>query len=247
MIEKFDYTKEHDEWLLENFYKFDTTKKLIDEFNRNFNTNCNYDNVKIRCYRKLKLTRTKKQRNYYTEEEVIWFKKNCNKYLVKGYFEEDLFIKDFYNKFNKKMSYGTLLHFIYIRCDMKLGHFKKLAKPKKQLPIGTERKNDGKWYIKIKNGFIDKGTNKYSNPYGNWQLKSRYLYEKYHNCKLDNNDIIIFLDGNEENFEKDNLIKLTKQEFNILNGCRFASLKDIKLKKSAILYSQIQAKLKVSD
>lgn len=244
MTKAFDYTKEQDEWLKDNFIKFNTTKELANEFNRNFNVNHTYDSVKIRCYRKFKLTRARRQKNYYTEEEVIWFKENYKKYLVKGYFEEGLFVKDFYNKFNKKMSYGNLLHFIYTRCDIKLGHFKRLAKPKKQLPIGTERKSEGKWYIKIKNDFVDKGTNKLNNPYGNWQLKSRYLYEKYNDCKLTNNDIIIYLDGNEENFEKENLIKLTKQEFSILNGCRFASLEDVKLKKSAILYSQIQAKLK---
>ena len=38
----------------------------------------------------------------------------------------------------------------------------------------------------------------------------RYLYEMYHDVKLNDNDMIIFLDGNKKNFKKDNLYKITK-------------------------------------
>lgn len=45
-----------------------------------------------------------------------------------------------------------------------------------------------------------------------WQQYSRYMYEKYHDCKLTSDERINYLDGDKSNFAKENLIKVTKQE-----------------------------------
>lgn len=44
-----------------------------------------------------------------------------------------------------------------------------------------------------------------------WQYKQRYLYEKYNNVKLDNDDYVIFADGDKTNFSKNNLIAISKE------------------------------------
>lgn len=53
-----------------------------------------------------------------------------------------------------------------------------------------------------------------------WTDKARYLYENYHNEKLSSNDVIISLDGNRLNYDKGNLVKLTRSENLKLNSLR---------------------------
>lgn len=39
----------------------------------------------------------------------------------------------------------------------------------------------------------------------------RYLYEQYHDVKLKDDECVLFLDGNKNNFDKENLYKITKR------------------------------------
>lgn len=47
--------------------------------------------------------------------------------------------------------------------------------------------------------------------------KHRFLYQTAHNCKLKSDEAIIFLDGNNRNFNIDNLYKVTRGELVMLN------------------------------
>ena len=72
-----------------------------------------------------------------------------------------------------------------------------------KIPIGTEYiKPDGMVLLKV-----DKNK---------WIYKQRYIYEKYHNIKLKDDEYIIFLDGDRTNFNIDNLKLLTRQEASYL-------------------------------
>lgn len=83
--------------------------------------------------------------------------------------------------------------------------FKKGNIPQNKRVIGSERISvDGYTEIKVKE------PNK-------WKLKHRVLYEKYHNVKLTKKDIIIFLDGNKQNLNKDNLYRVTREQLVRLN------------------------------
>lgn len=66
-------------------------------------------------------------------------------------------------------------------------------------PIGSERKcSNGHMWIKVEEPNV-------------WQLKHRYLYEKYKG-KLKRDDIVIFADGDKTNFDLDNLVLISKRE-----------------------------------
>lgn len=92
-----------------------------------------------------------------------------------------------------------------------------------RLPIGSERiKPDGMVQIKIRKN--------------KWEYKQRYLYEKYHNVKLTTNDYIIFLDGNRNNFSKDNLERVSCRVASILGNLRLPS-KNKEIMKLAIVYA----------
>lgn len=83
--------------------------------------------------------------------------------------------------------------------------FKKGQMPKNHQPIGTTRiTSDGYKEIKVKEPDV-------------WQLYNRYIYEKEHGVKLEAKDIIIFADGNRENFDIDNLVKVSRANLLYLN------------------------------
>ena len=78
--------------------------------------------------------------------------------------------------------------------------FRKGHVPHNHRPVGSERKNvDG--YIEIKIAEPNK-----------WMLKQRKVWQDHYKEKLTRNDAIIFLDGNRENFDINNLAKLNRAE-----------------------------------
>ena len=79
-----------------------------------------------------------------------------------------------------------------------------------KIPIGTEYvKPDGMTLVKIAK---DK-----------WQYKQRLIYEQYYNVKLNDDDYIIFLDHNRNNFDINNLKKITRRESSILSNQKMFS------------------------
>ena len=82
---------------------------------------------------------------------------------------------------------------------------------------------------------------KIANP-GEWQDFSRYLYEQYHNEKLKKDDLILFLDKNNKNFNINNLVKVTKQELRTIN-LNIGLSQDREINKSAIALAKLQNKI----
>ena len=70
--------------------------------------------------------------------------------------------------------------------------------PHNHRAVGSERVNvDG--YIEVKVAEPNK-----------WKLKQRLVYEEYYGVTLTSNDVIIFLDGNKQNLDINNLYKMTR-------------------------------------
>lgn len=68
--------------------------------------------------------------------------------------------------------------------------------------------------------------------------KARYLYEKIHNVKLQKNDYIIQADGDKNNFEADNLIRISKRQMGLIGFSKWLNV-NAELTKTAVLYSQL--------
>lgn len=100
------------------------------------------------------------------------------------------------------------------------GSFKKGNKPKNYRPVGTERIGKDN-YLEIK----------YLDP-NKWEGKHRYLYKKYYG-EIPKDHIVIFADGNIRNFEKENLIAITKNENARLNQNKLR-FEDSDMTKTAI-------------
>lgn len=91
-----------------------------------------------------------------------------------------------------------------IRAKSRATQFKKGNKPHNAQPVGSESKVDGYWKIKTREPNI-------------WQLKSRHEWERIHGEKLKASDVILFLDMNPDNFDPDNLVKVSRAELARIN------------------------------
>lgn len=76
--------------------------------------------------------------------------------------------------------------------------FRKGNIPPNWRPVGSER-TDGEGYTSVK----------VAEP-NEWMLKQRFIFEQLHGVKLKKNEVVIFLDGNRQNYSPDNLYKLTR-------------------------------------
>lgn len=117
---------------------------------------------------------------------------------------------------------------IYERCKGTM--FKTGNTPNNYRPVGSER-IDTEGYVMVKVADPSK-----------WQFKQRVLYEQYHGVKLEKSDVVLFLDGNKQNFAEDNLVKLTRAELARLN-------QDVKLRDNpemnltAVMIAKLKCKM----
>lgn len=225
------YTEEQINWLRENapgHFLRDTVKI----FNQKFNLNLTekklktlISNYRIRTGMCLKLSEEKRiERMLLTPEEIEIFKKNnFHKTAVemaefcKTNFNKNLTpnqIKELRNRL--KISSGLTGKFQkghtppnkgrkgFCFPGAEKGWFKKGQKPHNTLPVGSEViTEDGYSKIKIADPDV-------------WELKHRLIWEK-EKGKIPENHMVIFKDGNKQNFDINNLFLITKAECAQLN------------------------------
>lgn len=76
---------------------------------------------------------------------------------------------------------------------------------------------------------------------GKYQTKKRYLYEKYHNVKLNKNDVIIFLNHDFNDYSKENLVKIDRRYMAVLSQIGYT--KDANLNNIAIDIAKLRCKM----
>ena len=107
--------------------------------------------------------------------------------------------------------------------------FKKGMIPKNHKSIGTERVDNREGYIKIK----IKEPNK-------WELKHKFIYESHYG-KIEKGNVVIFLDGNKNNFDINNLACVSRQELLMLNKHRLNS-ENAEITKVGISLAKLMSK-----
>ena len=110
--------------------------------------------------------------------------------------------------------------------------FKKGQRSHNWVPIGTERiTRDGYIQIKIQDGHYHR----------NWRGKHILIWEKV-NGKLPQGHVIIFGDGDNRNFNINNLLLITRGQLAIINK-RNLIKKDVELTKTGILIADLYKKM----
>lgn len=97
-------------------------------------------------------------------------------------------------------------------------------------PIGAEKVVEDGVFIKIGQPDV-------------WRRKTRVMYEKYHNCKLSDDDYIVFLNQDTNDFRKENLIKSSRREIAYLHNNKTFS-RNPKLTELGILSAKLMIKAK---
>lgn len=120
----------------------------------------------------------------------------------------------------------------YEKCKATM--FKKGNIPANHRPIGSERvdNRDGSILIKVQDGHLQK----------NWMSKSRYIYEQSHG-KIPKGYKVIFADGNNRNFDLDNLILVSNAEELIMNQRKLMS-NDAEFTKTGAVIAKVLNKAK---
>lgn len=88
-------------------------------------------------------------------------------------------------------------------------------------PIGTERKVCGYWEVKV-------------DLPRKWRRKAAVVWEQYHNTKVPRGHQVIFVDGNNDNFDIDNLRCIDKRIMSTLAAKGVFNIKDAELRELGI-------------
>ena len=104
--------------------------------------------------------------------------------------------------------------------------FKKGNLPHNYCPIGSIRFKSDYYYIKL------------DDP-NKWELYHRYMYRKYHNVEP---DVVIFLDGDIENFSKENLFNISRAELVRINKLKVKDITDKELRKASTLTAILEVR-----
>ena len=166
-------------------------------------------------------------RNRYSKEFENYIKENASKCT------KEQLIQSAKEKFNIQLSIDALRRYINRHKINKYIDYKEYnVRDVYKAPIGTEQITNEGVFIKIAQPDI-------------WRRKSRVMYEQYHNCKLDEDDYIIFLNQNNNDFSKDNLVKSNRQEIAYLHNKDMFSKKK-ELTQLGILTAKLMIKVKES-
>lgn len=134
-------------------------------------------------------------KNKYPIEMEDFVKNNISKYT------KEKFMRLLEKKYNLKMTKTALKNYLQRHkikeryTDFKESKVRATAKHQ----IGAERMTKDGILIKIAQPNV-------------WMKKSRYMYEQYHNCKLSDEDYILFLNQDRTDFSKENLYKSSNRE-----------------------------------
>lgn len=183
-----EYTKCEIEWLKSQPKGISKTK-LCDDFCKKFNCKMSYRSFFDFLFENG--IRTDK-RHHYTKEENDFLIENVGKVAY----------KELTDLFNKKFNTNVSLVSLRSQCLTYLG-IKQGFNPKNHLEVGVMRKsNTGFTRVKTtKEEYLDRNVR--------WKSLGRLIYEKHYG-EIPDDCVVIFLDGNNENFEPSNLYCITK-------------------------------------
>ena len=187
--------------------------------------------------------------------EMVEFMMN----FIPGHEEHEI-RSEFLNKFGIELTEGQIGNFkhkYHVKSGTNGGCFKK-----GEIPHNKGKKVSAETYRKVKPTMFKKGNIphnhreigstrtdtdgyvmiKIAEP-NKWQLLQRYVWEKENGRKLLKNECVIFLDGNKENFEPDNLMAIKRSELARINqNHRVTNDKD--LTKAGVYIEMIKERIR---
>lgn len=243
------YSKEEINFIVENFKNhtaLETSKLFAEKFNKEIKLSA-VQNINFRY------STTKKQIKKFFPEHIEFLKEQYKKHTIEECIK---LLKEKFNLQTTEKSLRSILsnYKIYSERDTKFktGHklspeqyekckstmFKKGKKPFNAYSVGTEIDYKGYIYIKTNDELcIERG-----DWFKNWTPKSRLIYEQHHGPIPDGYQVI-FADGNNRNFEIDNLILASKREICCMNREKLYIKNEAKLNKQTLTIAKLNLKI----
>jgi hypothetical protein len=205
------YTIEEEQFLIDSaaHYNYSELTKL---FNQKFGTDVSETGIQQRCSKVLK-TRAKSLHHHYSDEEKQFLSDN-----IEGHTYQELT-----DLFNLRFGTNVPSHSISDVCTKRMkvkrncntGQFKQNEERPCTKQIGQEVWRCGYIYVKVADVYHEGKTN-YKQLVENWQPKHRYIYEQAHG-KIKKDEIVVFLDGDNTNFDINNLYCMNRRINLIMN------------------------------
>lgn len=200
------YTEEQERWILEHAEN-SNAEQLKDAFNKKFNATVTYNGI-IQKRQRMGIDKGKPQR-IYTQEEENFLRANRNKMPM----------KELHRKFCERFS--SIGYYALKAKVQRMGllvddvqKFNNVAE-RSRVPIGSEHRYGGYTMIKVDDKAT--GTKKDRRAYKeNWKPKHIWVWEQHHG-KVPPKHQVIFLDGDHENFNIENLAAIPLQYVVMMN------------------------------
>lgn len=225
---KHSYSVEELNWIKENRDNYSSLIEMAKDFNEKFNANLDRHKMNS-VLQNYKIKRSDLKHNEYTKEFNDWLINNYNNYINE---ELVVMIKE---KFNIDLSVSGIQSLMNRR-----GLFKENNGRFKEHELGFEIIRKGIPYIKVKKDpYIS------DDYFHNYRRKANVIYEQYHNVKLKKDDIVLNLDGNPFNFDKENLILLSRNEFQVYHiKSQYNEISNINIKKLLLNIVKLESIIK---
>lgn len=188
------FSKEQVKWLEENS-KFYTTNELVIKLKEIFNEE--FKETGIRKHLEANnLDFKKRHHTKIKNEHREWVKSVYENYIKNDILDWDLLTRDFQKKFNVNPSSNTVKHLFYTN-NLRTNHKTNNPHPKE---IGHEMKWRDDIYVKVAN--IKHAGMK------NFKRKATVVYEAYTNDTVGEDEFVVQLDGDKDNYAPENLFKV---------------------------------------
>lgn len=194
------YTKEQIDWLNENSISYNSYRAIRNDFNKQFGTSKTVSAIQQYLTRILKIQlMTEKKSHIFTSEEEEWIMDNYHKFMN---------YSDLTTEFNQKFKKNKTIQSMYEKCRKRMnlsgmpnsglfqnGHIQE------QCTIGTIRKATLGTYIKVKDSMCSNMSG-YAEPC--WIPIQKKIWQDHYG-EVPAGKMVIFLDGNRENWNIENL------------------------------------------
>ena len=201
---EFNYTKEEEDWIKQNAYKYKSLNKLVEDFNSTFPRIKRSRNSMSGKLRRLSITLWRVD-----EKEIKWLKENAPFHTSKELAEMHNILFDKQRTWRSIQSIASHNNIkILSDSNARYDYFQKTSRSVKEL--GSTHGNSIGEYIKVEKN----DSSKHLSNNQIWIRKNRYEYERQYGVKPKKWECVIHLDGDKTNYSKENLYLVP----NCING-----------------------------
>lgn len=144
----------------------------------------------------------------YTDTEKQWLIENICKCTTYKHLT-DMFNEKFHTSVSQTSIQDVCTKRLHIHRGVNSGIFKKGEQNARTYNLGDEREYNGYIWIKT-NDIHHKGKVTFSMFCENWTPKHRHIYEQHYG-RIQDDNIVVFLDGDNRNFDIDNLYCISRR------------------------------------